>query len=329
MKIYRLFFIVMAAAALLAVAGCGRPKSYREASGQTWNTFYHISYRADRDLHDSIRAAMRSVELSLSPFCDSSLVARINRGERVAADVRLLTVLRGSQEVNRRSFGAFDPTVSPLINLWGFGYKSGAGAPTQEMIDSALSRVGIAGCRVDEEGCLVGPHAETEYNFSAITKGYGCDAVGEMLRRNGVEDYMVEIGGEIAMSGQSPRRGPWSIMIEAPVENDTMLVRERLTVVRLTDCGVATSGNYRNHHKDAEGRKRWHTISPVTGYPAETRLLSATVVAPSAMLADAYATAAMALSPDSARMMFDGLADVSALLVTGDTIIVTEGFPEF
>ena len=120
-------------------------------------------------------------------------------------------MLRVSQEVNRRSFGAFDPTVSPLINLWGFGYKSGAGAPTQEMIDSALSRVGIAGCRVDEAGCLVGPHAETEYNFSAITKGYGCDAVGEMLRRNGVEDYMVEIGGEIAMSGQSPRRGPWSI----------------------------------------------------------------------------------------------------------------------
>ena len=319
------FFLLLAT----GICSCDRQKSVRTASGQVWNTFYNITYSSDRDLHDSIRQAMHTVELSLSPFCDSSLVSRINRGEKIRTDSLLSRIFEASKTVNRFSFGAFDPTVAPLINLWGFGYKNGKSDPTQEEIDSALTRVGIAGCLIDSAGYLVGIHPHTEYNFSAITKGYGCDIVGEMLARNGVKDYMVEIGGEIALKGESPRHAPWRIMIEAPVENDTVFVRERLAVIGITDCGVATSGNYRNHRTDASGHKRWHTISPVTGYPAETDMLSATVIAPTAMLADAYATSAMALPTDSAVKMFDKLEGISALLVTPDTIIATDGFPSF
>jgi len=292
-----------------------------------WNTMYHVTYQSDRDLHDSIIAVMKMVERSLSPFDKGSLISAVNRGDSVRADSLLRRVFAASLDVNRRSGGAFDPTVAPLVNLWGYGYRSAGVEPTPGAIDSLLEFVGIDECLIDADGYVRKKHPGTEFNFSAITKGYGCDMVGEMLRRNGCENYMVEIGGEIAVAGVSARGHVWRIMVDAPIDCDTAVVHERMAVVEVSDCGVATSGNYRNYRETPDGRT-WHTISPRSGRPAVTDLLSATVIAPDCMLADAYATACMARTVDSAMVMIESVPGVEALLVTRDTVIMSKNFPE-
>ncbi|MDE6395593.1 MAG: FAD:protein FMN transferase, partial [Duncaniella sp.] len=304
---------------LLAVAfltACTPPARYRTAEGAVWNTTYHVTYRSSCDLHDSIIAVMKQVEQSLSPFAESSLISAVNRGDTaVRADSLLTRIFNASLSVNRVSHGAFDPTVAPLVNLWGYGYRTTGVEPTQHAVDSLLASVGIGECRIETDGRVVKKTPATEFNFSAITKGYGCDLVGEMLARNGCEDYMVEIGGEIVLAGRSPRGREWRIMVDAPIDCDTAIVHERMAVVELTGVGVATSGNYRNYRETPEGRT-WHTISPTDGRPAITDLLSATVVAPDCMLAAAYATACMAQHADSAMAMIESLPGVEALLVT-------------
>ncbi|MCM1254867.1 MAG: FAD:protein FMN transferase [Duncaniella sp.] len=312
---------------LLTLIGCSRPAPYLTADGGVWNTTYHIIYQSDIQLDDSIRTVMKQVEMSLSPFNKNSLISKINRGDSMPVDSLLRRVFLASQDVNRHSNGTFDPTVAPLINLWGFGYKETGVKPTQEAIDSILSLVGIAECEIDSIGYIIKKSENTEFNFSAITKGYGCDLVGEMLRRNGCRNFMVEIGGEIALDGVNPRGGKWRIMVDAPIDNDTAVVHERMAVIELDKGGVATSGNYRNYRMTPEGRV-WHTINPVNGIPAHTDLLSATVVAPSAMLADAFATSCMAVQCSEAMEMLNKVDGVEALLVTADTIIITSGFPE-
>ncbi|MDE6091181.1 MAG: FAD:protein FMN transferase [Duncaniella sp.] len=325
-----LFLLVLS---LLLVSCVGGRGEYRRLQGGVWNTTYNISYASATDLTDSVLAVMKQVELSLSPFNDSSLISRINRGEPCEVDSLVRRIFLASQEVNRASFGRFDPTVAPLINLWGFGYRNSGVEPTQAMIDSVMVSVGIGDCQIDSLGRLQRKTPMTEFNFSAITKGYGCDLVGEMFRRNGCNDFMVEIGGEIAMRGRNPRGEDWHIMVDAPVENDTAVVHSRMAVMVVTDCGVATSGNYRNFKQTSSGRI-WHTISTLDGRPAHTDLLAATVIAPTAMLADAYATACMALPSDSARLMLERVPDVEALFVTVNpsdsafTITTTPGFPE-
>lgn len=312
---------------LILLTSCTPPKSYHNAEGKVWNTLYHISYNADRDLHDSIISVMKEVEMSLSPFAEQSLISKINNGENMSADKYLTAVFKKSQEINFNSNGMFDPTVAPLINLWGFGYNKSDEAPTQDVIDSIKDLVGIDQCKMTATGKIIKKHPCTEFNFSAITKGLGCDAVGEMLERNGCDDYMIEIGGEIAVSGNSSKGNGWRIMIDTPIMSDSIVIHKKLAVIHVTDCGIATSGNYRNYKKTENG-KVWHTISPVTGYPAATDILSATIKAPTCMEADAYATACMAMDASSALKMIEKAKGVEALIVTRESILTTSGFPK-
>lgn len=325
-------FTLLVVALVLMTACSGRVDSYRRCSGSVWATAYNVVYSGGRDLDDSMMVVMRRVERSLSPFDKESVISRINRGESVRVDTMLRRVFETSQYVCRISGGVFDPTVAPLVNLWGFGYDNAAVEPSQKSIDSALTHVGLPGCRLDAD-TIERLSEHTEFNFSAITKGYGCDMVGEMLFRNGCADYMVEIGGEIAVRGKNPRGEKWHIQIDAPVEG--MGVGEKsMGVIELTDAGMATSGNYRNYRTTPSG-KVWHTIDPRTGRPAETTTLSATVIAPTCMMADALATACMAMMPSDALAMINGVEGVEALLVVrgdvdGDmTVRSTAGFPPF
>ncbi|MCM1517241.1 MAG: FAD:protein FMN transferase [Pseudoflavonifractor sp.] len=311
-----------------ATGGCGR-ESYREMSGAVWGTTYSIIYRSDKALDDSVRAEMRRVEQSLSMFSDSSTVSRVNRGETSVTDPLFAEVFAEARRVSAASGGAFDPTVAPLVELWGFGRGKVSGTPSPQAIDSVLAAVGIADCRM-EGLTVVRKHSGTQFDFSAIAKGYGCDRVAAMLRRNGCADYMVEIGGEITVGGASPRGDRWRVMIDAPVEGDVP-VHERLAVIEPPEGGVATSGNYRNYRDTPDGRIG-HTIDPATGRPRLTRTLSATVTAPACMTADALATACMAMEPDSALAMVERMAGVEALVVTRDSaggmaVRHTVGFP--
>lgn len=303
----------------LVSGGCSRAERWQEDSGVVWSTTYRIVYRHETSLSDSIIATMTRVEQSLSPFCRTSRISAINANSDLLTDTLIDKVFARSCDVNRASGGMFDPTVGPLVELWGFGVNHDEGAsPSQEQIDSALALVGIMQCSISPQGKMIKRTPGTMFNFSAITKGLGCDEVATTLRRQGVTDYMVEIGGEIALGGFNRNGEPWRIAVDLPSEADTGKRRSAATIAA-TDCGVATSGNYRNYHNTSAGRVG-HTISPITGRPVARGILSATVIAPDCMTADALATACMTLEPDSAAAMIAAWPGAEALFILpGDT----------
>lgn len=303
-----------AAIATCILASCASRSEYLSDSGVIWNTTYHITYRSDTARTALILNTLNGITASVSPFDSTSLLAALNRGEAVTADTHLRTMFENSQRICRLSGGAFDPTLAPLINLWGFGYRNGDGSASDADIDSVMQYVGILQCSIDSSGHIAKKHPSTEFNFSAIAKGYGSDCVGRALAAHGVTDYMIEIGGEIALAGRNPHGQPWTIQIDAP-ETDNNDSHESLTFISVTDCGIATSGNYRNYRRDAAGHTYGHTISVSTGRPVQTATLSATVIAPTAMDADALATACMAMDADEAIRMIDAIPGASCLLV--------------
>lgn len=319
---------------LLMLSACVKElPEYRKCNGAVWGTTFHITYNSDKDLADSIMLTLKVVERSLSPFDSTSLISKINRNESFETDSMFRYVFEASQKICKVSGGAFDPTLAPLINMWGFGYKTNDKLPTSMEVDSAMSLVGILDCSI-ENNCMIKKHPLSEFNFSAITKGFGCDEIAKMLRRNGCVDYMIEIGGEIAIGGKNPKGEFWRIMIDAPRQNAKIESHEKMVVIEIDKpCGVATSGNYRNYRETANG-VIGHTINAQTGYPVSSSILSATIIAPSAMIADALATACMAMSEDSALSMIEKYPGVEALLVSkldADSIFVlkkTSYFPE-
>lgn len=289
-----------------------------------WNTTYHITYKGSEILKDSVMPVLNEISLSLSIFEKNSLVSKLNNSEKADADRHLIKVYDKSKEINHLSGGMFDPTVSPLITAWGFGPGHTVTADTTH-VDSILTFVGIdKTSRSANE--IIKEDKRTQFNFSAIAKGYGCDAVGEMFKRNGVNDFMVEIGGELTLSGKSPSGNDWKISIDAPNENN-IGSHESALILSLTDVGIATSGNYRNYREE-NGNHLAHTISPVTGRPFFSEILSATVIAPSCMEADALATAAMASTVENAQSLLT-VYNAEGLLIMKDTVWMTPGFKNY
>lgn len=301
-----------------------------ENSGAVWGTSYRIVYSAHDDLGDSIVAVMKQVEDELSMFEPSSTVSRVNRGEDPTVGKMFADVFQISKEISEASGGAFDPTIGPLTNLWGFGYKhvDDSVVPSQAAIDSALITVGMADCHI-VDGKVIKKHPQTVFDFSSVAKGYGVDAVAAMLRRNGSSNYLVEIGGEISAKGVNPKGQTWRIQIDAPVSGD--YGHQRMYVMCLDDAAVATSGNYRNYRETAGGRIG-HTIDPHSGLPVATATASATVIAPDCATADALATACMVIDAQKAITLIESTEGVEALLAVAqnDTIVTlrTSNFPD-
>lgn len=326
------FNIALIYAFVLTLASCGQKNYVNE--GAVWGTSYRICYSSPAgDLSDSVISVMRSVESELSMFDSLSTVSRFNRGESVEVSSMLATVLAVSRDVWRRSGGAFDPTVAPAVELWGFGRnrRSDGFVPDSSAVDSVRPLVGLDAISVTADRRLCSATAGAGLDFSAIAKGFGVDCVAEMLRRNGCSDYIVEIGGEMAVSGQSPRRRPWRVQIDSPESG--IDGHEALEVIEPGDCAIATSGNYRNY-RQAGQRRVGHTIDPRTCYPSGSQTLSATVVAPTCIAADALATACMVLAKEDAFDMIAAYPGAEALIVTcGDdtaaaiSVWTTPGFP--
>lgn len=296
-----LFFLACILTFLTGCSQSGQRDAYVTQRGEVWHTLYNITYAGPESLGDSLKVVMDSVEHTLSVFDETSLVSKVNTSRRTIVDHAFRDVYAMSVRVNKQSHGMFDPTLSPLITAWGFGKNHHATADTLR-IDSLLSITGIARTHLEGD-TLVKDDERIEFNFSAIAKGYGCDRVAAMLRRNGVSDYMIEIGGEIVASGKSSRGHDWRVAIERPQEEHQGDVQ---TVVEFTDMAMATSGDYRNYHRSGSGQYG-HTISPLTGRPAGTDLVSVTVMAPTCMEADALATASMALGSGLGAKMLDDL----------------------
>lgn len=304
---------VSALIAMCFMQSCRR-NGYAGCGGLIWNTVYHATYAGSVDMNDSIIATLEMVGKSVSAFDSTSTVSKINRNDNLSADPIFLQVYNKSVEVWEKSGRYFDPTLAPLINAYGFGY-SGESVVNESVIDSLRRFVGLEKTSV-EGGKVLKQDSRTEFNFSAIAKGFGADMAGEMFRRNGIADYMIEIGGEIALAGRNPHGGKWRVSVDSPVMSRDSIVHVSQIVLELTDCGVATSGNYRNYRK-VDGKNIGHTIDPRTGLPAANDLLSATVIAPTCMEADAFATACMAMGSVKARQMIEreGLA---AFLILAD-----------
>lgn len=296
--------------------GCDDSKPFRQYEGVAWNTSFHITYASNVPLDDSIRALMNTIEMSLSPFNSNSLLSKINKNESDSIDNLIRRVYEKSVWVNKVSHGSFDPTLGPLISLWGFGPGNYIkNLPDKSEIDSVMQHVGINECRLIDDSHIVKKDSLMEFNFSAVAKGYGCDLVSQMLLRNGCKDYMVEIGGEIVVNGKSPRRGPWRVMIDAPIPSNDSIIHDGMAVIEVDSCSMATSGNYRNYRL-IDGRMVGHTIDGITGYPSNSRVLSVTVIAPECIIADGLATACMAMDLEHAYSMIDSLPDTEALFVT-------------
>lgn len=316
--------------AVVVSAGCVR-QEYRDARGMVWNTTYSMVYESETDLTDSIVAELKRVESSVSAFAHGSVVSLINRNESFVVDDYFRDVYDTSVKVSKSTGGAFDPTLAPLINAYGFGYDDAA-IPDSAELSEILGYVGIEKTAI-RGGCLVKEDPRTEFNFSAIAKGFGCDRVAAMLVRNGVTNYMVEIGGEIRMAGKNPAGEDWRISIDKPIFSNDSEIHESQKIVPLTDCGMATSGNYRNF-KEIGGERVVHTLDRFTGRPVVNDLLSVTVVVPAGrpggspcMLADAYATACMSLGSEKAKSLIEREGLAAMFVLADGTVWESAGFP--
>ena len=296
--IWLLPFLAMVAVALFLVFGRGGRRavlSWQHNEGFIFGTVYSITYQYDKDLQADIEAELRMVDAEFSMFNGESTVSRINRGDSVVERSAMFDeVYALAQQVNADTHGAFDITVAPLVNAWGFGFKHEQ-LPTAAQVDSLLQ-------------------IRSQMDFAAIAKGYGCDVVARLLESRGIGNYMVEIGGEVAVSGTSQRDDSWRIGVNKPVEDSLSMSGELQAVLTLSDVCMATSGNYRNFYYKG-GRKYAHTIDPRTGYPVQHELLSATVLATDCATADAYATAFMVLGLDSARVVLQRHPDMKAYFI--------------
>jgi thiamine biosynthesis lipoprotein len=295
-------------AAILTGTACKRQPHYYEEGGTMFHTYYRIKYRSELPLSEKIDAEFEAFNLSLNPFNPQSILAKVNRNEETEADAWFATVFNKAMEVSERSEGMFDATAAPLINLWGFGFER-TDSVSQEVIDSLRTFVGYRKIRL-ENGHVVKDDPRMMLNFSAIAKGFACDVIAALLEREGVENYLVDIGGEVVVKGVNPKGVCWRIGINRPDDDAGGTNTQTSAILRLCHpCGMATSGNYRNFYVK-EGKKYAHTLNPLTGYPSEESILSATIVAPDCMTADAYATACMAMGMEAAIRMADSLPDI-------------------
>ncbi len=305
-----LAFVILAG--LLLLLPGGENKQYFRNEGFVFGTVYTIQYEADKDYHDSLKAVMREVDEALSMFNPQSVLSRINNNEEVVTNADFEAVFRVSEEVSRLSDGAFDITVAPLVNAWGFGFENRQ-QMTKQVIDSLLELVDYASLRVMDHRLIKGDPRQ-RLDAGAVAKGFGCDKVAEWLKSKGVENMLVDIGGEMVASGLNSRGEKWAIGITKPIDDVTGNKQELQDVIRTSSVAMATSGNYRNFYYD-NGVRRSHTIDPRTGYPVHHSLLSATVTASSCMRADALATCCMVLGTDSALALINSLDDAECYLI--------------
>ena len=295
-KTGNLVFLLFLIVGTIIIVGQNKP-TFRTQQGKIFGTLYTVTYEHNADLQPQIVAAMQAVDNSLSPFNKQSIITAINNNDSTEVDSLFSEVFHTAKQIYAESHGAFDPTVAPLVNAWGFGFKRGTDV-CSATIDSLCQLVGFD--RIVLDGKQVSKADERiQLDFSAIAKGFGSDCVARVLDSHGIKNYMVEIGGEVVVKGHNKNGNPWGIGITKPVDDSLSVSQELQTVLRLTDCAIATSGNYRNfYYKD--GVKYAHTIDPRSGYPVQHSLLSATVIADNCMRADALATAFMVLGADSA-----------------------------
>ncbi|GAF01395.1 FAD:protein FMN transferase [Saccharicrinis fermentans] len=311
-----------------------KQNDYVKIEGSIFGTYYHIIYQANQEndtLDKGVLQVLNEVNASLSTYVKTSTISVFNQSSKgVVPDAMMKKVFVTGQDIFKNSKGAFDMTVGPLVNAWGFGFKK-QDQVTAELIDSLRNNVGMDMVQL-QDGFLKKERPGIMLDASAIAKGFGVDVAADFLASQGVKNYMVEIGGEIRASGINHKAIPWRVGIDKPIDDKAAQDRELQAVLSLSDVALATSGNYRNFYVK-DGKKYAHTIDPNTGYPVQHSLLSASIIAPDCMHADAYATACMVMGLEKGFALIDSLPDTKGYFIYVDEngknkVKFTKGFKD-
>jgi len=308
-----LLFIVL----LSFLASCSPQWVYHFQDGPVYGSTYHIiyEYKPSVTLEKDIKLILDRINGSMSIWDPNSTISRINRNDTSARlDQDLKAVLEAGLRVSEKSDGAFDMTVGPLVNAWGFGFAARE-KMTPELIDSLRQFVGYRKIRIEGDrlikelpGVMIDPNA--------ITPGYVADVIAEYFDSVGVKNYLVDIGGELRCQGKNKEGNLWRVGVDKPLEN--VLERQIQEVFHLDNISVATSGNYRKFYEE-DGMKFSHTIDPKTGYPARSNLLSATVFAKESIYADAYATVCMVIGLEKAKRLYEEISGIELYFIYSDS----------
>lgn len=308
---YKALLATISTVTVISLTACQQPPEYYYLSGETMGTSYHITYKLpdnanEADIQAAIDKRLKQINDSMSTYQDDSTISKFNRLAKdtpIVIDADFSQVLAISRQVYEQSNGAFDPTVMPLIETWGFGSTM-----TVERLQDPPSALEIAEAKalvdfasvVQSDNSIYKSKNGIGLDFSAVAKGYGVDVIADVLRNDyKIRNYMVEIGGEVATSGVSAQQQPWQIAIDAPIEGSTVSNRQTIAAIRQpmntsNKMHLATSGNYRNS-VIFDNKRYSHTIDPTTGSPIAGGAPSITVAADSVALADAWATALTAM----------------------------------
>lgn len=295
----------LAAVGCLGLTGCGPQKSLHlqgKTMGTTWSLQVAdpISTTKKKDIGASIQHELDALESELSHWQPDSDLSRWNQSTSTdwqTVPQSLAETVALAQQISQETDGALDVTAAPLIQLWGFGPRPDhSRIPSEAEIAEVLKRVGSRHLEVKSPPALKKDRADVQINVAAVTEGYALDKLVGMLKTAGLQNFLIEIGGEVFARGYAPDGGPWRVGLQSPDGASG----ETLETLPLTDACISTSGSYR-HRYEKEGRTYSHIIDPRTGRPITHKLVSVTVIHPRAVLADGYATALMVLGPEKGR----------------------------
>ncbi len=326
---YRLFFFL-----LLLFNSCAFQKQIEpvKLSGQAQGTYYSISYfdAGNRDFQIEIDSILTAFDHSVSLWVPNSVLSRVNRNDSsVKIDLYFKLNFKLAKQVSEATNGAFDFTVAPLVKAWGFGFDESKRVDSS-IIDSLLPLVDYRNVSIKNGQVIKLDHRIT-FDFNAIAQGFSVDVIGAWLENKGIENYLVDIGGEVKAKGNKPDGSLWKVGIEKPTQNKDD-ARDLKAVVELNNNSIATSGNYRKFYEE-NGIRYSHTIDPHTGYPVQHSLLSVSVLTDNTGLADAYATAFMVWGFEKSKEFAESTPELEAFFIysdkTGDyQTYATKGFQE-
>jgi thiamine biosynthesis lipoprotein len=308
--------VVLAACAVLFSSCNSREKEYVKISGFAQGTTYSMSYRdaQKRNLQPQVDSILENFDQSLSIYCKTSIITRINNNDTtVRTDAYFDECYKLSEEVYKATNGAFDITVGPLVQAWGFGLKK-RDKITKERIDSILPLVGMGKVKL-VDGKLIKSNPNMFVDVNAIAQGYSVDVIARYFESKGINEYLVEIGGETLCKGLNSKGKAWVIGIDKPYDNNVTPGQDLQAKVALpSGKALATSGSYRKFFEE-NGVKYSHELDPKTGYPAHNTLLSISVITNNCALADGYATAFMVMGVDKAKEFLAKRSDMDAFMV--------------
>lgn len=322
----------------MAASSCGSSdvqNGYVSLTGAAQGTVYHIVYEpagslfkskenGEKMVRDSVAEFFKRIDKSVSGYDTSSILSKFNANIPVKLDKIFVDNYKLSDRMYDESAGAFDASCAPLFDLWGFGF-TGRKKPDRKAIDSIMAFTGMKHFKLVEHK---GKNGNIEYsitkddprcklNFNAVAQGYSSDYFTERFRKMGIKNFLIEIGGEIFAEGVNPHGKPWRIGVDKPVDGNNSPGEMIQNIIMLSGKALVTSGDYRKYYIE-KGKKYSHTINPKTGYPVQHNLLSATVVASSSAMADAYATYFMVVGTQRAKELAAQTDGIEVLLIYGD-----------